>query len=82
MIVRALRVRESLAGKTPKWECDLIDDANPESVLLADAWGKNISLAKAKFQENKVYRITQYTVLHKGRSIPFGNNTIKITIKP
>ena len=82
LIVRAIRVREGLAGKTPKWECDLIDDAKPESVLLADAWGRNISLAKAKFQENKVYRITQYTVLHKGRSIPFGNNTIKITIKP
>ena len=82
LIVRVIRVREGQAGKTAKWECDLIDADRPESVLLVDAWGKNIALAKAKFTENKVYKIKSYAVINKGKSIPFGNNTIKITITP
>ena len=82
LIVRAIRTRRGTAGRAQKWECDLIDDARAESVLLADAWGANIALAERKLKNDTVYKITKYVVLNKGKSIPYGNNCIKITITP
>ena len=37
LIVRVLHVRDGKAGKTLKWECDLIGDHSTQSVLLVDA---------------------------------------------
>ena len=82
LIVRVLRIRQTMAGKTPKWECDLIDDDSACSVLLMDAWGGNISRAKNELEEGNVYKITNYTITSVGKAIPFGNNTIKSTINP
>ncbi len=80
LIVRVLRVREGMAGKTPKWECDFIDDNSSQSVLLADAWGEHIGYAKAHLQEGKVYKITNYLITPQGKALTFGNNTIKLAL--
>ena len=72
LIVRVLRVREGMAGRTPKWECDLIDDNSSQSVLLADLWAGNIEHAKAHLQEGKVYKITNYLITHQGKSLTSG----------
>ena len=80
LIVRVLRVREGMAGRTPKWECDLIDDNSSQSVLLADAWGENIGYAKRHLEEGKVCKITNYLITHQGKSFTFGNNRIKLAL--
>ena len=82
LIVRAIRPRDGMAGSKAKWETLLIDDNRAESVLLADAWGNSISHAKSKLKAGKVYRITNYIVQDKMKALPFGNNTIKITLTP
>ena len=82
LIVRVLHVRDGKAGKTPKWECDLIDDHSAQSVLLAEAWGSTITRAKAELKEGQVYKITNYVIASAGKAITFGNNTIKLGINP
>ena len=78
--MRVLRVREGMAGKTCKWECDRIDDTSSQSVLLADAWGGHNGYAKTHLHEGKVYRITNYLITHQGKALTFGNNTIKLAL--
>ena len=81
LIARVLRPRDGLAGVTPKWECDLIDDDDTNSVFLAEAWGaKNIAKAKANLKEGVVYEISDYVIVDKGKSITFGNNLLKLAV--
>ena len=77
---RVCLVREGLAGTTPNWECFLIGDNTPQSVLLMDAWGKHIATAKRKLKEGTIYDITNYVLIPKGKSIPFGNNAYKMSM--
>ena len=80
LIVRVLRPRFGMAGQTQKWECDLIDGNNTRSVLLADAWGKNIDKAKEILKEGQVYKISNYVIADKGKATPFGNNLLKLPV--
>ena len=79
-MARVVRIREGHAGRTPKWECDLIDGNDSRSVLLCDAWGGHIAYAKARLQDGKVYKFTNYIIWNKGRAMAFGNDTIKLTV--
>jgi hypothetical protein len=79
IIARVLHMRDGLAGAAPKWESWLIDEDRAEGVLLLDAWGKHIPKAKKALKFGYVYAITNYVVLTKGKSMPFGNNGIKLT---
>ena len=80
LIVRVLRVREGMAGKTCTWECDLIDYDSSQSVLLADAWGGCIEYAQTHLHKGKLYIITNYLITHQGKALTFGNNTIKLAV--
>ena len=73
---RVLGGRDGMAGKTPKWECFLIDGSSSVDVLLVEAWGPNIIKAKEALKDNETYEIESYVIHHKGKSMPFGNNTI------
>ena len=42
----------------------------------------NIKYMKGKLENGKLYKITDFTVVSKGKSTPFGNNKLKITITP
>ena len=66
LIVRVLRPRDGMAGSTVKWECYLIDGSDSRSVLLADAWGRNIAKAKEGLKEGQVYKISNYVIADKG----------------
>ncbi len=77
---RVCLVREGRAGTTPNWECFLIGDNTPQSVLLMDAWGKHIATAKRECKEGTVCDITNYVLIPKGKSTPFGNNADKISV--
>ena len=79
IIARALQPREGKAGVTSKLECFFVDDNNARSVLLMDAWGKFIVQAQRAIKAGCIYKITKFVVSNKGKSLPFGNNTIKIT---
>ena len=60
LIVRAIRTRRGTAGRAQKWECDLIDDARAESVLLADAWGGKYGPRRKEIEER--YSIQDHEV--------------------
>ena len=62
LIVRVLRPRGGMVGSTVKWECYLIDGSDSRSVLLADAWGRNIAKAKESLKEGQVYNISNYVI--------------------
>ena len=82
LVVRVLSCRDGVVGRTAKWECFLIDGPSPVDVLLFDAWGPRINRAKAALKENETYQIENYVIHNKGKSLPFGNNTIKMTFMP
>ena len=78
---RVLFPRDGRAGSTDKWECWFIDDSPTNPVLLIDAWGPQIAEAKKQLQDGKVYALTGYQVVAKGKATAFGSAQIKVTFK-